>query len=115
MTIREYQALAARTINQELTQIQLTDHALLGLGSEVGEVMGLFQKVYQGHVRSDEQTIKEMGDVLWFLAELATALGVELEDIARQNIDKLLGRYHDGFSADKSVNRPEYANQEKKG
>lgn len=109
MSISEYQKLAARTINHDLDIRSLVDHALLGLGSEAGEVMGLFQKVYQGHPRDEEKTMKEMGDVMWFLAELATALGYSLEEIAVRNIEKLVGRYPDGFESERSVNRDKYS------
>ena len=44
---------------------------------------------------------------MWYLAEIADALGVTLEDIARRNIDKLLKRYPDGFDPERSRNREE--------
>ena len=43
--------------------------------------------------------------MLWYLAEIADALGVTLEDIARRNIDKLRKRYPDGFDPERSINR----------
>jgi len=48
----------------------------------------------------------ELGDVLWYLAEAASAVGLDLEDIASHNVDKLIKRYPEGFSEDQSINRP---------
>ena len=48
---------------------------------------------------------EELGDVAWYLAEAATALDLDLEDILRANLEKLEHRYPDGFSTEKSVGR----------
>ena len=48
-----------------------------------------------------------MWDVAWYLAEAATALDLDLEDILRANLEKLERRYPDGFSTEKSVGRDE--------
>jgi NTP pyrophosphatase (non-canonical NTP hydrolase) len=91
----------------------LREHALFGLSSEVGEVMGLHQKVHQGH-RLDENALRlEIGDVLWFIAELCDVYGWSMEDIARLNIQKLRNRYHDEFTVEESVNREEYKEKKK--
>ena len=42
---------------------------------------------------------KELGDVSWYLALTAYAIGYDLEDIFRMNIEKLKARYPDGFDA----------------
>ena len=46
-----------------------------------------------------------MGDILWYLAEMATGARLKLEDVAVANIWKLRQRYGDSFDSDKSVNR----------
>ena len=51
--------------------------------------------------------IEELGDVLWYCAELACGLGVTLEEVAMKNIGKLRRRYPEGFSAERSINREE--------
>lgn len=107
MTINEYQQLAKRTINRELTKSELTNHALFGLASEVGEIHGLFQKTFQGHDLDIHHVFSEMGDCMWFMAELATSIGFKLEDICEYNIEKLKKRYPSGFDADKSLHRAE--------
>jgi NTP pyrophosphatase (non-canonical NTP hydrolase) len=105
MTLNEYQELAARTINPELTVSQQVRHALFGIASETGELLGLWQKAMQGHDINDEHMLKECGDILWMLAELLTAKGYTLDDVARMNIDKLKARYPDGFDTEHSLHR----------
>lgn len=63
---------------------------------------------FQGHTFDPNRLIDELGDVLWYVAQTATGLGVPLADVAQHNIDKLRGRYPDGFDPERSVHRPEY-------
>ena len=46
-----------------------------------------------------------MGDCLWYLADIATTLEVDLSTVAAANIGKLVRRYPDGFSPERSINR----------
>lgn len=108
MQFNEYQVLARRTQNHELTTEQRLNHALRGLASEAGEINGIYQKALQGHAVDEYEVADEMGDVLWFLSELADCLCVHLGSVAEHNVSKLLQRYPDGFDADRSVNREEY-------
>ena len=105
MTLDEYQHLAARTIRREMGSVAMMNHALHGLVSEVGELHGLHQKVYQGHPMDDEHAKKEVGDELWFIAEYCTARGWSLDEIGQMNIDKLRARYPDGFDEEHSLHR----------
>ena len=108
MRFNEYQVLARRTQNHELSNADRLNHALRGLASEAGEINGIYQKALQGHPVDKYEVADEMGDVLWFLAELADCLCVHLGSVAEHNVSKLLKRYPDGFDADRSVNREEY-------
>lgn len=107
-TFDEYQCEARRTQNPDLPQWAMREHALFGLTSEVGEVMGLHQKVHQGHPLDETELRLEVGDCLWFLAELCDVYGWHLSDIAGANIEKLRNRYRDRFTVEESVNRVEY-------
>lgn len=107
MTLNEYQNLAARTINMNLDSLQMSFHALHGMVSEIGEIHDLYQKTYQGHEMKAGHVKKELGDLLWFISEYCTALGWDLEDVARENIEKLMARYPDGFDAERSLHRKE--------
>lgn len=107
MTLSEYQRLAQRTVNPKLTATDLTLHALHGMSGEVGELHSIYQKIYQGHDFNPEHARSELGDLLWFIAEYATANGWSLDEIASVNISKLLARYPDGFDTNKSMHRRE--------
>lgn len=105
MTGNEYQRLAGRTINMNLTQKEKVNHALHGMVGEVGELHSLYQKIYQGHEFDEVHAKKEVGDLLWFIAEYCTAQGWELEEIMQMNIDKLKARFPEGFDSEKSLHR----------
>jgi len=103
----EYQKLAARTMNKDLNEIATELHALFGMVGEVGELHSIYQKYYQGHAFDKEHAKKELGDLLWFIAEYCTVMGWTLEEVMVMNIDKLISRYPKGFEADKSLHRAE--------
>ena len=107
MTGNEYQELACRTINQDLDYHELMLHSLHGMVGEIGEIHSIYQKRYQGHYIVPDDVRKELGDLLWFIAEHCTSQGWWIEDIMKENIEKLKARYPDGFSKERSVNRDE--------
>lgn len=105
MLANEYQRLAARTINRDLTREEMEMHSLHGIVGEIGEIHSIYQKVYQGHESDKEHLKKELGDLTWFIAEYCTANGWEFSEILEMNISKLRNRYPDGFTENQSVNR----------
>lgn len=105
MTLNEYQGLAARTINPKLDASEQRLHALHGMVGEIGEMHSIYQKIYQGHSFDGEHMKKELGDLLWFVAEYCTGFGWDLDEIATMNIDKLRARFPEGFEVDKSLHR----------
>ena len=107
MDFSTYQQLASRTMNPALGREETLQHALYMCCAEIGEVHSLFQKKYQGHDINREHLVKEIGDVLWGLAELCTVCNINMDEVARTNIEKLLERYPNGFEVDKSLNRRE--------
>ena len=106
MELNQYQQLALRTAgHRQDTQKTLTNTAL-GLAGESGEVADIIKKTfYHGHALDREALYKELGDVLWYLAVMADALGYNLDEIAQANVDKLRARYPEGFSEERSINR----------
>ena len=69
----------------------------LGLCGEAGEVAEKVKKMVRDDagVLSDERRAaisKELGDVLWYVAQIATEAGLDLDEIAAANLDKLLSR-----------------------
>lgn len=103
----KYQEDAGRTSPKQPADIRLL-MSIMGIGGEAGEIVDLHKKVlFHKHPFDKDKYIKEAGDVLWYLAELSSALGVSLALIAQRNIDKLKARYPEGFSTEKSLNRKE--------
>ncbi len=108
MQINEYQKLALTTLNPELSQKDVLINGVMGLCGESGEAIDIVKKhLSQGHELNKEKLVNELGDIAWYLAETAYALGIDLEDVLVKNIEKLKARYPEGFSAEKSINRTE--------
>lgn len=106
MEINEYQRLAMTTLNPALSGRDVLINGVMGLCGESGEAIDLVKKhLAQGHELDSAALAKELGDIAWYLAETAYALGYELETIFQMNIDKLKKRYPEGFSAEDSINR----------
>lgn len=105
MTGNEYQKLASRTMDLRWTSGAQETHALHGMVAEIGELHSIYQKLFQGHAFDEEHAKKELGDLLWFVAEYCTARGWALEDVMQLNIDKLIKRFPNGFEAERSLHR----------
>ena len=105
MTLNGYQRDARRTQNDKLNPCERRLHALHGLASEVGEIHALYQKTFQGHPLNTDKVVDELGDLLWFAAELADVIGVSLGTVAGLNILKLQRRYPEGFDVEHSLHR----------
>ncbi len=118
LTLDEYQALAARTSGNRTVYIPNDEGsrgerrlliAALGLAGEAGEYVDHVKKICGHHHpcgdAARESMQKELGDVLWYVAELCSTLGFTLSSVAEANIDKLEQRYSGEFTAEKSINR----------
>lgn len=82
----------------------------LGLANEAGEFAGKVKKILRGDYGEnveafDEMMAVELGDVLWYLAACASAIGYDLEKIAKMNIDKLTDRQQRGVIKGSGDNR----------
>jgi NTP pyrophosphatase (non-canonical NTP hydrolase) len=129
MTFKEYQKLTSTTaayhtsiddfVNSQLefkyatsgNIIPMLNLAYVGLGlGEVGEAQGKIKKIIRdsnGIVSSEARDAigKELGDILWYVSETATQLGLELDDVARENIEKLKSRKERGVIKGEGDNR----------
>jgi NTP pyrophosphatase (non-canonical NTP hydrolase) len=72
-------------------------YVTMGLAGEAGEICNKVKKIARDnggvigqHHRN--MLVEELGDVLWYASQLATQLGVPLEQVARLNLEKLTGR-----------------------
>ena len=132
MTINEYQKLALQTEDpiepyrnpepvvmafvklgaitdpeDNLSAVRLLE-GLMGLNGEAGEAMDILKKfLFQGHKLDREHVALELGDICWYLALAADAIGYDLESILNLNIEKIKKRYPDGFKFDRSIKRRE--------
>jgi NTP pyrophosphatase (non-canonical NTP hydrolase) len=113
LSFEHYQLLASRTFNRKLSKRDLIAEAAMGLGGEAGETLEVIKKhLYHGRELDLEALEAELGDVLWYLSALASHLGLSLEDVARNNIEKLERRHPDGFSEASSLARVDAAETE---
>ena len=100
MNFTDYQTKARKTAKYPVIGHGVI-YPTLGLVNEAGEVAGKIKKVFRdkdGQI-SDEtrEALKaELGDVLWYLAQIATELDLSLDEIAEANIAKLLDRLERG-------------------
>lgn len=105
---QEYQHAVARTAAPYDDTIKAKSVFGLGIAGEAGEVADLIKKeVGHGHPENREKVLKELGDVLWYVAAIASVYELRLSDIADANIEKLKKRYPEGFSTERSINRGE--------
>ena len=91
-----------------------TDHPIvyptLGLVNEAGELAGKVKKIFRdkgGKIsEEDRQALKgELGDVLWYLAQICTELDVTMEEVASANLEKLFSRLARGAIKGEGDNR----------
>jgi len=96
MTFQDYQKDSRKTAIYP-NQGQNFIYPTLGLAGEAGEVAEKIKKVIRdkGGVAGDEEKAgvkKELGDVLWYVSQLATELGLDLDEVAQNNLNKLASR-----------------------
>lgn len=109
MTFEEYQKESRRTAlypNRDNNFIYPT----LGLTGESGEVAEKIKKVLRdknGIVdeATKKEIAKELGDVLWYLTQIGSELGISLDDVATDNIKKLFSRKERGVLSGSGDNR----------
>jgi NTP pyrophosphatase (non-canonical NTP hydrolase) len=99
MELADYQRRSRRTA--EYPREAWLAYPALGLAGEAGEVAEHAKKAIRddgGQISEERRAAmaKELGDVLWYVAQLASELGLDLETIAQGNLDKLLSRQRRG-------------------
>ena len=105
---KEYQKLAMVTLNKDLTKKDMLSNGVMGLCGESGEVIDVVKKhLYQGHELDVNKIKDELGDVMWYVAEICESLDLSLDDVLEGNILKLKKRFKNGFSVIESINREE--------
>lgn len=100
MTFEEYQEKSQKTAVYPDKGKNIT-YATLGLVGEAGEIANKVKKVFRddaGVVTDEKKTElrKEIGDVLWYLSQLSTELGLSFDQLAQENLDRLYSRLERG-------------------
>src|SRR6476661_6683044 len=101
MKFDEYQQRALSTVLTTDDRFKDLLHWVLGINGESGEIAEKVKKIIRdknGQVSEEDkkELAKEIGDVLWYLAVFAEDLGVSMDAIAQQNLDKLQSRKQRG-------------------
>jgi NTP pyrophosphatase (non-canonical NTP hydrolase) len=109
MDLNEYQKRARETAVYPNMGSEFT-YPALGLAGEAGEIANKLKKVVRdnGGILTDQvrQSVSdELGDVLWYIAQLATEMGTDLNTVAQKNVDKLASRMERGVIAGSGDNR----------
>jgi NTP pyrophosphatase (non-canonical NTP hydrolase) len=96
MHLDEFQRIAQETDQKPGTDDAALIVPLLGLAGEAATLQTEFKKRLRdgdAHARFSEQVGEELGDVLWYVANIAHKVGLSLGDIAQKNLDKTRGRW----------------------
>lgn len=108
ITLEQYQQLAYKNIQHHYNRKEEILHWAVGLGEEAGESLSVIKHKYYGGHYDVADIVGELGDTLWHIAALCTALGLDMEDVARVNLEKLAFRYPGGqFDYERSERRHE--------
>lgn len=109
MTFADYQKKSRRTAKYPEIGHKVI-YPALGLAGESGEVLNKIKKIFrddEGQLTQQmrEDVKKELGDLLWYMAQICTELGISFDDVAQGNLDKLLSRQKRGALGGSGDNR----------
>lgn len=113
MKIDDYSKAALQTLSDDYAYGDITPQMMgmvLGLSDESGEVLGKFKKLLRdkkGALTDEDkkEIVKELGDILWYIASVSHLLGSSLDEVAKLNNDKLLSRQSRGVLSGSGDNR----------
>lgn len=95
MDFNEYQKAAKRTL---YGNEQVLTNCALGLAGETGQVVDLVKNyTFRGKNLDRQELIHEMGDVLWYLSQVAEWANIPFDEVAQSNIKELNKRYPHGY------------------
>ena len=106
MNLDEYQERAGETAIYP----DGLNYPILGLAGEAGELCNKYKKILrdkggEADINDMDELAKELGDVLWYVAQIATELDTDLEIVARRNLMKLEDRQNRGVLGGSGDNR----------
>jgi NTP pyrophosphatase (non-canonical NTP hydrolase) len=108
MKMNQYQDLSARTSPHFDDVVEEITAWTMGIAGEAGEVADIVKKaVWHKHPWDHQKLAYELGDLLFYISRLSSAIGYSLDEIAVMNQQKLYKRYPNGFNPSDSINRKE--------
>lgn len=110
MDFNEYQKLASRTATFDGNKLDPLVYLALGIAGESGEVVEKIKKAYRndgGEISQDkkEELKQELGDVMWYLSQVARVLDIPFDEVGKANIEKLADRQKRGKICSEGDNR----------
>ena len=101
--LNEYASMRDRLVEYDTLKVL---HAIMGIATESGELMDAMKKfLIYGKPLDDVNLMEEAGDLFWYVALLAHAVGFTFEDSFEKNIAKLKARYPNRFTEHDALNR----------
>ena len=98
MELTDYQRAAVRTDQRPGSDLEAVTISLLGLAGEAGSVATEYKKQLRdgpAHRGAKIRIREELGDVLWYVADLCEKFGLDLDDVAVANLDKVKDRWRE--------------------
>jgi NTP pyrophosphatase (non-canonical NTP hydrolase) len=106
MKFEEYREQVQRTCPSLGSPREDTIHMVLGIQTEAAELSDIVKKNLAYQKPIDWANFKEeLGDLMWYIANLMNIHGLDSEDIFTRNIEKLKVRYPNGFTTDQAISR----------
>ncbi len=106
MDFSEYQKNAKKTAQYPDGMDGKFYYPALGLAGEVGELLNKIKKIARDRATPNKDDLKaEIGDVLWYLSQVSTELGIDFDEVAQYNLKKLQSRQERGVISGSGDNR----------
>ncbi len=106
MNIKEYCEAVKRTMADLGYREKDNLHMIMGMATEVGELMDIFKKNFAYKKEIDWVNAKEeIGDLMWYVANFCNINGFDIEEILQTNVDKLKARYPEKFTEEHAIYR----------
>lgn len=101
-----FQEEALRCMRSDLPYEAICSNMCMGLAGETGETVDIFKKhIYQGKDLDINDVIEEIGDILWYIANLCNVNKITMKECMESNVEKLRKRYPNGFSIKDALER----------
>ena len=101
-----FQEEALRSMRNDLPYEAICSNMCMGLAGETGETVDIFKKhIYQGKDLDINDVIEEIGDILWYIANLCNVNKITMKGCIDANVEKRRKRYPNGFSIKDALER----------